>query len=91
MAAPVTRGKRVVIPTSRPQQASEGMYVCGHKPLLFGEFTLTDGVEVPGAAGWSRVEAWVAARRIRRLAPGEKCTSFASFTAVPEEAVAAEE
>lgn len=34
------------------------------------------GVEIPGAATWHRVDAWVEARRIRLAAPGEDFTPY---------------
>lgn len=56
-------------------------YVCGPKPLKLGEYTLTEGVEVPGAQSWPRVEAWEGARAIRKLSPGEPFTPFDEFKA----------
>ena len=63
---------------------SAGIYVCGSKPLDFGEHTLTAGVEVPGAASWTRLDAWTGARRIRKINSGEKYVTFAEFTAPKE-------
>ena len=83
--APTTRGKRVVLTPARAEADKAATYVCTAKPLLFGEFTLTEGVEVPGASSWTRVEAWVSARRIRKLEHGEKFISFQEFTAPAEE------
>ena len=83
-SAPVRAGKRVVLSPRKPVEAA-ATYVCTVKPLLFGEFTLTEGVEVPGASSWTRVEAWVSARRIRKIEHGEKYISFEKFTAPAEE------
>ena len=83
--ASVARGKRVHLEPLRERDLAPATYVCGHKPLDFGEHVLTAGVEVPGAAGWTRIDAWTGARRIRKIAPGEKFISFAEFTAAPAE------
>lgn len=84
-AAPVVRGKRGPLPAGAPKLGATGSklgatYVCGSKPLAFGEHTLTAGVEVPGAAAWTRLEAWTGARRVRKIEPGEKYVSFLEFT-----------
>ena len=60
-------------------------YVCGAKPLLMGELTLTEGVEVPGAATWPRLEAWVTSRRVRPVKDGEEFTSFEDFAGMTHE------
>ena len=83
-AAPTTRGKRVPLvaaPAAGVADKADDVYVCGSKPLDFGELTLTAGVEVPGAASWTRIDAWVGARRVRKINPGEKHITFAEFTA----------
>lgn len=64
-------------PSSYPGRA---VYVCGGRPLRFGEHLLTQGVEVPGAADWLRLAAWVGARRVRRIEPGEEYVSYEAFT-----------
>lgn len=79
--APVRRGKRTAL-VSRPHtetSAGQAVYVCTDRALPFGEFTLTKGVEVPGASGWTRVESWVGARRIRKIDHGEKYITFDAF------------
>ena len=83
-SAPVTRGKRGSLVTGPAKDTVAKTYVCGSKPLDFGEYTLTKGVEVPGAASWTRLDAWTGARRIRKVEPGEKFISFAEFTAPKE-------
>jgi hypothetical protein len=67
-------------PSQPPPEPVTNVYVCGPKPLRFGELTLTQGVEVPEAANWPRVESWVSNHRIKALAAGEKCVSFLEFT-----------
>ena len=83
-AAPTTRGKRVPLVVRGAKNQADGTYVCGSKPLDFGEHTLTAGVEVPGAASWTRLDAWTGARRIRKVAAGAKYITFAEFTAPKE-------
>lgn len=56
------------------------VYVCGARPLKFREHTLTEGVEVPGAADWTRIEAWVNARAIRKIPADQPYTSYEEFT-----------
>ena len=79
--APVSRGQRTALPPRAEQPLVPATYVCGSKPLPFGEHTLTAGVEVPGAASWTRIDAWTGARRVRKIDPGEKYITFAEFTA----------
>ena len=77
------KGKRLnpsVLVAGPPVASTKDIYVVFQKPLPFGEFTLTAGVEVPGAATWTRVEAWVSARRIRKINPGEKFITWLEFT-----------
>ena len=83
-AAPTTRGRRVPLVAGVPKEAAPGVYVCGSKPLDYGDHVLTKGVEVPGAASWTRLDAWTGARRIRKIEAGEKYISFAEFTAPKE-------
>jgi hypothetical protein len=77
-----TRGKRLdsSVLSAKPKAKAPATYVCGSKPLPFGKFTLTAGVEVPDAGGWPRIESWVNARRVRKVEPGEKFITFAEFT-----------
>jgi hypothetical protein len=77
---PAQSGRRLAAMPTGPVSAAVGTYVCGAKPLKFAEFTLTEGVEVPGADKWSRLESWIEARRVRKLGPDEQCTSFVEFT-----------
>ena len=78
--APNRRGRRVpLLADTRSESTAVATYVCTMKPLPFGEFTLTEGVEVPGAASWTRIDAWVSARRIRKLEHDEAFTPFMEF------------
>lgn len=80
MTAPVRRGRRTtLVPRTPVVGASVATYVCTARPLPFGYFTLTDGVEVPGAADWTRIDSWVGARRVRKVEQGEEFTSFMEF------------
>src|SRR5690242_19287313 len=82
MAAGIaTRGKRVALPPAQPPSAEGGapVYVVHNRPLKFGGHTLPKGTEVPGAADWTRVEAWVNARQIHRLQPGEDYVTYEAF------------
>jgi hypothetical protein len=88
MAGPGTarRGQRVALPAEPPAAAGKvTAYVCGVKPLRFGNHVLTEGVEVPGAASWLRVEAWVSGRRIRPVLEGEPFVSYEEFTGMTHE------
>lgn len=88
MAEPGTarRGQRVALPTEPPTSVGKvAAYVCGARPLKFGHRTLTEGVEVPGAAGWLRVEAWVSSRSIRPVLPGETFVTYEEFTGMTYE------
>ena len=86
MTGPARRGQRVALVEDRPTEAQAvALYVCGARPLDFGEMVLTEGVEVPGAADWPRVQAWVDARRIRMLRVGEEYTTFEDFRAAWEQ------
>jgi hypothetical protein len=92
---PAKVGHRVDLAALQPRPKGGGddqVYVCCAKPLRFAGIDLVEGVEVPGAATWPRVEAWVGARRIRPLRPNEEFTTYADFlAAVQAAATAAEE
>jgi hypothetical protein len=78
-------GKRVdLIEPRRAEAMMSAVYVCGARPLDFGVYVLTEGVEVPGAADWPRIEAWVNARRVRQLRADEEYTAFEDFKALWE-------
>lgn len=79
--APVRSGKRTALAKAPrvSDSAVAAVYVCTAKALDFGQFTLVKGVEVPGAAGWTRVDSWVGARRIRRIRADESFISFFEF------------
>ena len=79
--APVTRGRRVALPAVAARDAEKAIYVCTSRPLPFGDLTLSEGVEVPGASSWTRLDAWVGARRIRKIDPAERYISFDKFVA----------
>lgn len=57
------------------------LYVTCARPLRVGEHILPAGVEVPGAGKWVRVEAWVTARRIRKISASEPYIPFEVFEA----------
>lgn len=59
--------------------AAKVLYVCGARPLRFGEHVLTEGVEIPGAQEWVRVESWVSARRVRKVSQDDPHIPFAVF------------
>lgn len=88
------RGQRVALPAvTTPEAVGRAtVYVCGGRPLPFRGHILTQGVEVPGADGWLRKEAWVGARRIRPVLEGEKFITYEAFTgmAYEDELAAAE-
>ena len=78
-----TRGRRNpdLLKSVRQDVAAVVTYVCGPRKLKFGEYELVEGVEVPGAQSWTRVDAWVSARSIRPLQPGEDFVPFDEFRA----------
>jgi hypothetical protein len=81
------RGRRdpgLLVPTTRAK-ASSGIYIATGRPLKFGEYELPPGVEVPNAGTWPRVEAWVNARRIREIKPGENYVLFSDYQAKADE------
>lgn len=47
-------------------QTMEIFYVVGRRPLRHQGKVLQPGEEVPGAAEWPRIEAWVSARSVVR-------------------------
>jgi hypothetical protein len=77
------RGRKdasLLVPTARAQ-APTGVYISVGRPLKLGEYELPPGVEVPGAEGWPRIEAWVNARRVRQARAGEEYVPFEEFRA----------
>lgn len=85
-AGPARSGRRdaallVQEPPAEEVAAGPPLYVSCVRPLRVGAHTLPEGVEVPGAASWLRVEAWVNARRVRKLAAGEPYIPFEVFEA----------
>jgi hypothetical protein len=80
---PATVGRRVplALEPSMPAARRVAGYVCGAKPLPFGDVILIEGVEVPGAADWRRLEAWVNARRVRPFYDGDDYVPYADFVA----------
>lgn len=73
-----------LVETRKAEATLTATYVCGARPLDFGELTLVEGVEVPGAADWPRIEAWVSARRVRQLRVDEDYTPYEEFKAAWE-------
>lgn len=84
-APPVRRGRRIQLAPAPVQPEKATTYVANVRELLFGEHKLTDGVEVPGAADWPRIEAWVNARRVRPIKDGEPFVSYEEFTGMSYE------
>ena len=80
---PGTRGRKdpSLLAPARQKTAPAVVLVVTGRPLKVGTYEVPAGVEVPGAASWPRVEAWIGARRLRALATGEKYTTFEDFTA----------
>lgn len=83
---PAARGRKdpSLLAPVRQRTAPNVVYVVANRPLKVGEYTVPAGVEIPGAASWPRVEAWVGARAIRQLGSGEKYITFADFTAAED-------
>lgn len=60
------------------------VFVVGLRPLRSGPYLLPPGVEVPGAASWPRIEAWVTSRVIHPAgAPGTYVTFEDYVNALP--------
>lgn len=80
---PGTRGRKdpALLLQTRSRTAPAQVYLCGGRPLKVGDYTLTEGVEVPGAAEWRRLEAWVGARAVRPAVSGEQYVTFEDFKA----------
>lgn len=79
---PATKGVRNPALLSRPVQREERVpvaYVVATKPLRFGEHTLLAGTEIPGAADWIRLEAWISSRAVRPVYSGDVYVTFESF------------
>lgn len=84
---PVTRGKRVELLQAPPPAETEDadhIYVCTARPLRVGPYILREGVEVPGAGKWLRLESWVNTRRVRRIKSSDPHTSWDDFVAEVE-------
>jgi hypothetical protein len=82
---PARKGRRVVLQERPTTVDTDGdgphLYVCGPKPLRVGADVLHEGVEVPGAADWLRLESWVGCRRVRRIKATEEHTAYTDFVA----------
>lgn len=74
-----------------PVEAPGDVYVVARRPLTYLGVTIPVGVEVPDAHGWLRRDAWVHARYIRRVSPGEEYTSYADFIAAQDAGEESEE
>lgn len=88
-AGPARRGKRVQLqeaPVAPSTATGAHLYVCTVRPLQYGDDLLTEGVEVPGAQQWVRVEAWVNARRIRKISVDDAYIPYADFKAERDQA-----
>lgn len=57
------------------------VYVVNRRPLTYNGLLLPVGTEVPDAASWPRVDAWVNARAIRLTGHDEEYTPYADFVA----------
>lgn len=86
---PARRGRRVQLqgaPVATSEASGAHLYVCTVRPLRYGNDVLTEGVEVPGAAEWIRVEAWVNSRRIRKISVDDAYIPYADFKAKADQA-----
>lgn len=86
---PAKVGRRVALANidERFEAGADQVYVVTGKPLRFEGNELPAGVEVPGAARWPRLEAWVGARRVRPLRVNEDYTPYAEFVEAVRAAV----
>ena len=86
---PARRGRRVQLqdaPVATAEVAGASLYVCTVRPLRYGDDVLTEGVEVPGAADWVRIEAWINARRIKKISADDVYIPYADFKAKIDQA-----
>lgn len=92
--APVRVGRRdpSLLVADPEKAAAEGsVYVVSRRPMRYRGYLCPVGTELPDAATWVRIEAWVNARLVRRTEPGEEYVPFDDFVAsVTEGAKAAE-
>lgn len=77
--APVRRGRRIALPPAAPPPPASAVYVVSGRDLRYQGRLVPAGVEIPGAADWFRLSAWIDARRIRPVAPGEQYISYADW------------
>lgn len=80
---PARRGRRVQLqePPVVVEATGDVLYVTTARPLKVGVLTLPEGVEVPGAGSWPRVESWVSARRLRKITSDQDHIPFEVFEA----------
>lgn len=82
---PSTRrgSKNTALLEPRPEQGfvPGTVYVVARRPLTYNGVVIPVGVEVPDAASWRRVDAWVHARWIRAVAPDEEYTKYDDYLA----------
>lgn len=74
------RNATLLAPLPQPAPETDRVYATA-RPMKMGEHVLPLGVEVPGAAGWLRLEAWVNQRRLRLVLPGESYETYVDFLA----------
>ena len=76
-----TKNPELLLPRGRQEDARGPVlaYVSDIRPLKYGDHLLPQGVEVPGAAEWPRIESWVDARRVRPVYEGEDFTTYEDF------------
>lgn len=80
---PAGRGSRVLLePVPEiPAEDTSRVYVCTARPLRVGAYLLREGVEVPGAANWLRLDSWVNSRRVRKIKVDESYLTWDDFVA----------
>lgn len=79
--APVRRGRRIALPPAAPPPPASTVYVVNGRDLRYHGRLVPAGVEIPDAASWFRLSAWIDARRIRPVAPGEDYTPYEEWVA----------
>ena len=87
--APVARGTKdpALLEQVREPVAPGGghVYLVNRRPMSYQGHMLPVGVEVPDAGTWSRLEAWLTAKRVRLAGRDEEFMSFEEFVASLEE------
>lgn len=79
-----SRNAALLEPAPEKVAGPEVVYVVNRRPLTYRGVEIPVGVEVPDAASWLRIDAWVSARWVRPVAPGEEYRPYDEWLAEAE-------